>query len=48
MSAHVIDGETFARELRSDLEQHFPDLIASGALPGLATVLVGDDYAAQA
>jgi methylenetetrahydrofolate dehydrogenase (NADP+) / methenyltetrahydrofolate cyclohydrolase len=46
--AHVIDGEAFAAELRGQLEKDMTDLSAAGIRPGLATVLVGDDYAAQA
>src|SRR5918996_3026830 len=46
--AHVIDGEGFARELRADVEVHMRELLEAGVRPGLATVLVGEDYAAQA
>jgi methylenetetrahydrofolate dehydrogenase (NADP+) / methenyltetrahydrofolate cyclohydrolase len=46
--AHVIDGEAFAAELREDVEQEFRSLTSLGIRPGLATVLVGDDYAAAA
>jgi methylenetetrahydrofolate dehydrogenase (NADP+) / methenyltetrahydrofolate cyclohydrolase len=46
--AHVIDGEGFARELRADVEVHMKELLDAGVRPGLATVLVGEDYAAQA
>jgi methylenetetrahydrofolate dehydrogenase (NADP+) / methenyltetrahydrofolate cyclohydrolase len=48
MSAHVIDGEGLAGELRERVEADFRELVDSGVRPGLATVLVGDDYAAQA
>ncbi len=48
MSAHVIDGETLAAELRERVEADFRTLVDSGVRPGLATVLVGEDYAAQA
>ena len=48
MAAHVIDGEALARELRGELERDVEALDAAGVRPGLATVLVGDDYAAQA
>ena len=47
MTAHVIDGEALARELRTELEEGVERLEAAGVRPGLATVLVGDDYAAQ-
>jgi methylenetetrahydrofolate dehydrogenase (NADP+) / methenyltetrahydrofolate cyclohydrolase len=46
--AHVIDGEAFAGELRAQLEKDMAELREAGVRPGLATVLVGDDYAAQA
>ncbi len=48
MSAAVIDGGLLAEELRVDVEQHVRELAAAGVQPGLATVLVGEDYAAQA
>ena len=46
--AHVIDGETLAAELREQVEESFRRLVDSRVRPGLATVLVGEDYAAQA
>jgi methylenetetrahydrofolate dehydrogenase (NADP+) / methenyltetrahydrofolate cyclohydrolase len=46
--AHVIDGEGFADELRERLQADMAELQRAGVRPGLATVLVGDDYAAQA
>ena len=46
--AHVIDGEAFADELREQLQKDMAALQGEGMRPGLATVLVGDDYAAQA
>jgi methylenetetrahydrofolate dehydrogenase (NADP+) / methenyltetrahydrofolate cyclohydrolase len=48
MSATVIDGEALAAELRTEVESDFETLLARGIRPGLATVLVGEDYAAQA
>ena len=48
MSAHVIDGEAIAAELREDVENAFREVASSGVRPGLATVLVGENYAAQA
>ena len=48
MTAHAIDGESLAGELRDAVEASFRDLVDSGVRPGLATVLVGDDYAAAA
>jgi methylenetetrahydrofolate dehydrogenase (NADP+)/methenyltetrahydrofolate cyclohydrolase len=44
----VIDGEAFADELRDRLQKDMAALQSEGVRPGLATVLVGDDYAAQA
>lgn len=48
MSAHVIDGEALAAELRGDVEGEFEALVGRGVRPGLATVLVEGDYAAGA
>jgi methylenetetrahydrofolate dehydrogenase (NADP+)/methenyltetrahydrofolate cyclohydrolase len=48
LSATVVDGEALAAELRADVEDEFRALADRGVRPGLATVLVGDDYAAQA
>jgi methylenetetrahydrofolate dehydrogenase (NADP+) / methenyltetrahydrofolate cyclohydrolase len=48
LSAHVIDGEALASELRVEVERTFHELVASGIRPGLATVLLGEDYAARA
>ena len=44
----MIDGEGFADELRDRLQENMAELQRAGVRPGLATVLVGDDYAAQA
>lgn len=48
MSAVVIDGSLFAEDLRVDVERTVAELAVAGVRPGLATVLVGEDYAAQA
>jgi methylenetetrahydrofolate dehydrogenase (NADP+)/methenyltetrahydrofolate cyclohydrolase len=48
VSATVIDGAHIAAELRADVERRVAELGAAGVAPGLATVLVGEDYAAQA
>jgi methylenetetrahydrofolate dehydrogenase (NADP+) / methenyltetrahydrofolate cyclohydrolase len=48
MSAAVIDGGRLADELRADVERRVGELAAAGVRPGLATVLVGEDYAAWA
>jgi methylenetetrahydrofolate dehydrogenase (NADP+)/methenyltetrahydrofolate cyclohydrolase len=48
MSAAVIDGDRLADELRADVERRVGELATAGVRPGLATVLVGEDYAAWA
>jgi methylenetetrahydrofolate dehydrogenase (NADP+)/methenyltetrahydrofolate cyclohydrolase len=48
MAAHAIDGEALAAELRATVEREARELTRDGARPGLATVLVGDDYASEA
>jgi methylenetetrahydrofolate dehydrogenase (NADP+) / methenyltetrahydrofolate cyclohydrolase len=48
VAAHVIDGEGLAAELREEVEKSARELIESGIRPGLATVLLGEDYAAKA
>jgi methylenetetrahydrofolate dehydrogenase (NADP+)/methenyltetrahydrofolate cyclohydrolase len=48
VSAHVIDGNHLAEELRAEVEDAVRGLAADGIRPGLATVRAGDDYAAAA
>ena len=48
MTATVVDGSQLAEELRADVERRVGELAAEGVVPGLATVLVGEDYAARA
>lgn len=48
MAARTIDGETLAAELRATVEADAAALVADGVHPGLATILVGDDYASAA
>ena len=48
MSAFVVDGGRLADELRLEVEGAVAELSKDGVTPGLATVLVGDDYAAEA
>lgn len=48
MAAHAIDGDALAHELRASVEADTAALVATGVTPGLATVLVGDDYASEA
>ena len=46
--AHVIDGTRLADGLRAEVESRAGEQSAKGVTPGLATVLVGEDYAAAA
>ena len=46
--AHVIDGNAIAEHLRRSIEEELKVLRMSEVKPGLATVLVGEDYAARA
>jgi methylenetetrahydrofolate dehydrogenase (NADP+) / methenyltetrahydrofolate cyclohydrolase len=48
LSAHVIDGNRLAERLRAEVEQGVGELGEEGFRPGLATVLVSEDYAAAA
>jgi methylenetetrahydrofolate dehydrogenase (NADP+)/methenyltetrahydrofolate cyclohydrolase len=48
VSAHVIDGNRLAEGLRADVEDRMRELAGQGVRPGLATVLVGEGYAAAA
>jgi methylenetetrahydrofolate dehydrogenase (NADP+)/methenyltetrahydrofolate cyclohydrolase len=48
VTAHVIDGDRLAEELRASVEADAAALADEGVTPGLATVLVGDDYASIA
>jgi methylenetetrahydrofolate dehydrogenase (NADP+)/methenyltetrahydrofolate cyclohydrolase len=48
VTAAVIDGNRYAEELRANVEREVEELAAAGVQPGLATVLIGEDYAAQA
>ncbi len=45
MPATAINGEELAAELRADVERNLEELVTQGRLPGLATILVGTDYA---
>jgi methylenetetrahydrofolate dehydrogenase (NADP+)/methenyltetrahydrofolate cyclohydrolase len=44
----VIDGNALAKELHASIEEELQILRLSGVKPGLATVIVGEDYGAQA
>jgi methylenetetrahydrofolate dehydrogenase (NADP+) / methenyltetrahydrofolate cyclohydrolase len=48
MVATVIDGNALAEELSEHVHQELEQLKISGSVPGLATILVGDDPAAAA
>ena len=43
MTARIIDGRAIAAEVRAEVARATSDLIARGVVPGLATVLVGED-----
>jgi methylenetetrahydrofolate dehydrogenase (NADP+)/methenyltetrahydrofolate cyclohydrolase len=43
--AHIIDGKTAARTLRTQITQQVAALLSQGITPGLAMVLVGEDPA---
>src|SRR5258708_6177647 len=47
MTATVIDGRKLADGLTSRIVKEAADARDAGIIPGLATVLVGDDYAAS-
>ena len=47
MSARILDGKKAAAEIKEDLAERVRALRAENILPGLATVLVGEDPASQ-
>ena len=47
MTAHLIDGNAIAKQLRLEVAQRAAALRARGITPGLAVVLVGDNPASQ-
>lgn len=47
MSAEVISGRTVSAEMRSEIKDRVSRLREKGLVPGLATVLVGDDPASH-
>jgi methylenetetrahydrofolate dehydrogenase (NADP+) / methenyltetrahydrofolate cyclohydrolase len=47
VSAEIISGTRIAREIRDELKEEVTALTEKGLVPGLATVLVGDDPASQ-
>jgi methylenetetrahydrofolate dehydrogenase (NADP+)/methenyltetrahydrofolate cyclohydrolase len=47
MSARILDGKRVAQAIRDEVKEQAKPLIASGVVPGLAAVLVGDDPASK-
>ncbi|MDE2795122.1 MAG: bifunctional 5,10-methylene-tetrahydrofolate dehydrogenase/5,10-methylene-tetrahydrofolate cyclohydrolase [Gemmatimonadota bacterium] len=47
MSAKIISGKDIARAIRDELNEQVADLARDGLVPGLATVLAGDDPASR-
>jgi methylenetetrahydrofolate dehydrogenase (NADP+)/methenyltetrahydrofolate cyclohydrolase len=47
MSANIIDGKKISLEVRNEIAVQVRELAAKGIVPGLATVLVGDNPASQ-
>ncbi|HIC65256.1 MAG TPA: bifunctional methylenetetrahydrofolate dehydrogenase/methenyltetrahydrofolate cyclohydrolase, partial [Paracoccus sp.] len=47
MTAHLIDGKSFAATLRDRITAEVAALADRGITPGLAVVLVGEDPASQ-
>ncbi|RMI33802.1 bifunctional methylenetetrahydrofolate dehydrogenase/methenyltetrahydrofolate cyclohydrolase [Streptomyces triticirhizae] len=47
MTAQTLDGQATAAEIKSDLRTRIAALKGSGHLPGLGTLLVGDDVGSQ-
>jgi methylenetetrahydrofolate dehydrogenase (NADP+) / methenyltetrahydrofolate cyclohydrolase len=48
MTAHIIDGRAYADDLKQALTREVDALAGQGVVPGLATVLVADNYSAKA
>ena len=46
MTAKIIDGKAIAGVLREELAKELEELKAAGAQPGIATVMVGEDFGA--
>ncbi|MXV94611.1 MAG: bifunctional methylenetetrahydrofolate dehydrogenase/methenyltetrahydrofolate cyclohydrolase, partial [Gemmatimonadetes bacterium] len=43
MAAKIISGKDIAREIRDELNERVAALAGDGLVPGLATVLVGEN-----
>ena len=48
MSASILDGKATAAQIRADLTERVAALAARGVVPGLGTILVGDDPGSRA
>ena len=48
MSAEILDGKATAAEVKADLKDRVAALAARGIMPGLGTILVGDDPGSRA
>jgi methylenetetrahydrofolate dehydrogenase (NADP+) / methenyltetrahydrofolate cyclohydrolase len=48
VTARILDGRATAAEVKADLKQRVARLAAAGHVPGLGTVLVGDDPGSRA
>jgi len=48
MTAQILDGKAVAAEVRADLKTRVARLAERGIVPGLGTILVGDDPGSQA
>jgi len=47
MSAKIIDGKQVAQEMRAEIKTEVEKLAAEGIIPGLVTILVGEDPASK-
>jgi methylenetetrahydrofolate dehydrogenase (NADP+) / methenyltetrahydrofolate cyclohydrolase len=48
MSARILDGKAVAADIRADLARRVAALAGRGSVPGLGTILVGDDPGSRA
>jgi methylenetetrahydrofolate dehydrogenase (NADP+) / methenyltetrahydrofolate cyclohydrolase len=46
VAAKIIDGKAIAAQVREELARELEELKAAGATPGIATLMVGDDFGA--
>ncbi|MGA2192525.1 MAG: tetrahydrofolate dehydrogenase/cyclohydrolase catalytic domain-containing protein [Nitrospirota bacterium] len=47
MSAKIIDGNAIAEEIKQEIRKEVESLKAKGIIPGIATLLVGDNFGAK-